>query len=399
MGNKRDRNDNELVGDLVRIFQRGRKWYANFQLGGRQCRKALRTASRKEARRRAIQLEAQLLRGTYQHVPLPAALSKVVVAYLDFLRTEGRARKTLVKYEQVLQRALDLAGRRRVSSVQEVGLGFLDAFRAERVQAGAAPKTVYTETVVLRQLVNFALSRGLAARDPLRGLRLKKPRPAPQPCWTPAEVEKILAASRESDRAKFLVLALTGLRVGELRHLTWDDIDWQRNLLRVREKPGWKPKTGDQRAVPMSARVRAVLAGLPRRCRWVFPAAPSAKYSQGDHQFSDRHLLFRLKRVLGRLGLPGHVHTFRHAFISRALTEGIPVAIVRQWVGHVDAEVIKLYTHIADPSSQAAMQRLEGAVNNEPAAGSEAKGSKCHEGKSAQIQHNRRGQRNGPNAT
>ena len=61
-----------------------------------------------------------------------------------------------------------------------------------------------------------------------------------------------------------------------------------------------------------------------------------------------------LKRVLKKLGLPGHVHTFRHAFISNALTQGIPEAILRQWVGHVDAEVIKLNTHIADVSSQAA---------------------------------------------
>jgi hypothetical protein len=36
------------------------------------------------------------------------------------------------------------------------------------------------------------------------------------------------------------------------------------------------------------------------------------------------------------------VFTFRHAFISHALTQGIPEAIVRQWVRHVDAEVLKL---------------------------------------------------------
>jgi hypothetical protein len=40
------------------------------------------------------------------------------------------------------------------------------------------------------------------------------------------------------------------------------------------------------------------------------------------------------------------------------VSSGIPEAIVRQWVGHVDREVTKLYTHIADEASQAAMQRL-----------------------------------------
>src|SRR5207245_1975003 len=73
---------------------------------------------------------------------------------------------------------------------------------------------------------------------------------------------------------------------------------------------------------------------------------------------SERRLLSALKRVLLRLGLPGHLHTFRHAFISRALTAGIPEAVVREWVGHVDRDILRLYTHIASATSQAAMRRL-----------------------------------------
>jgi hypothetical protein len=38
------------------------------------------------------------------------------------------------------------------------------------------------------------------------------------------------------------------------------------------------------------------------------------------------------------------------------------VAVVREWVGHVDDEVIKLYTHVHDHASQAAMQRLSNAT-------------------------------------
>jgi integrase len=240
---------------------------------------------------------------------------------------------------------------------------------------------------VLRQLVNFALSRGLLATDPLQGLKLKKPKPAPQPCWAPAEVERILAASPEPERSVFLTLAETGLRIGELQHLTWEDVDLGRNVLHVRPKDGWRPKTGDQRAIPMTARVRSVLERLPRRGRWVFCARPSGKYPRGDHQVSERRLLAALKRVLGAVGLEGHLHTFRHAFISHALTQGIPEAIVRQWVGHVDAEVLKLYTHIADAASQAAMQRLEGSGKKGLQPGGATDGQREPVRGSAQPQH------------
>ncbi|MEN6496196.1 MAG: site-specific integrase, partial [Thermoguttaceae bacterium] len=125
-------------------------------------------------------------------------------------------------------------------------------------------------------------------------------------------------------------------------------------------KGDWKPKTGDQRAIPMSPVARAVLNKLPRKAKWVFTSPPTPTYPAGDHLISERRLLEYLKRVLKRLGLKGHLHTFRHSFISHALTQGIPEAIVRQWVGHVDPEVIKLYTHVLDETSQAAMKRLSG---------------------------------------
>ena len=56
--------------------------------------------------------------------------------------------------------------------------------------------------------------------------------------------------------------------------------------------------------------------------------------------------------------LPGKLHTFRHAFISNALLKGTPVAVVREWVGHVDQQVLALYTHVHNDASPAAMHRL-----------------------------------------
>ena len=114
----------------------------------------------------------------------------------------------------------------------------------------------------------------------------------------------------------------------------------------------------------MTPRVSELLKKRPRNHRWVLTAPPSAKYPRGGHQVSDRRLLKALKRVLKKLGLNGHLHTFRHAFISRALMAGVPEAVVRSWVGHVDRDILQLYTHIADADSQSAIQRLAEAHNS-----------------------------------
>jgi integrase len=161
-----------------------------------------------------------------------------------------------------------------------------------------------------------------------------------------------------SAHPKFLLLADIGMRFGELAHLMWKDVDFEKNVLRIRPKEGWRPKTGDQRAVPMSRRERKLLQSLPWQHRWVVTAAPSKKYPAGGNQISERRLPTSLKHVLGRLGLEGHLNTFRHSFVSNTLTEGTPVPVVQDWVGHLDPAILKVYTHIADASSQAKMLDL-----------------------------------------
>jgi integrase len=92
--------------------------------------------------------------------------------------------------------------------------------------------------LIIRQLVNFAKSRRLVVIDPLAGLRLREPKPAPQPCWTQDEVDQILTSSNQPSQAALTILAHTGLRVGELKHLTWDDVDYLNNVLHIRPKDG-----------------------------------------------------------------------------------------------------------------------------------------------------------------
>jgi integrase len=360
MENDESKNKYERVGEIGSIFLGGRRWWANYQLKGKQGREPLNTTSKKEARRKALILEAKILQGLHQHQTKPVSIVAAIDAYLTDIRIRKRAAKTASKYSTVLGRVKDLAGRLKRKELSEIDLRFLDVYRQERVEVdGADPdSTVIDELVIIRQLINFSLRRKQMNIDPLEGLKIPKRRRKPQPCWRPSEVEQILQAAPEPYRPIFTILADTGFRIGEVQILTWDDVDFANNLLHVRAKEGWKPKDGDQRSVPMSARLRALLEQLLRRPRWVVTAPATPKYPKGDHKNLDRRALRTLKRVLKRLGLTEKVHTFRHAFLSQALIRGTPEALVRAWAGHVDWNILKLYTHIANSDSQAAMQRL-----------------------------------------
>lgn len=348
----------EKIGDVVSIFQRGARWYANFQWEGKQQRPSLKTTSKKEARRRAIRLEAEILKGRFTESVRAPSVKVVTDAYVAYMKAEGRAKKTLQKIELVVRRVTDLAERRKAKTILDVNLRYIDAYRAERAAADALPKTILNESVIVRQIVNFALAREMIKSDPLKNLKLKKVKPRPQPCWTRAEVDTILSAAKPPHLPALTILAEAGMRVGEVKHLTWADVDFERSVLHVRPKGEWRPKTGDQRSIPINKALKNALLRLPKTGPWVVTALASSRYPAGGSQISERRLLVYLKRVLKRLGLRGHLHTFRHAFISHALTAGTPHAIVQKWVGHVDPDTMKLYTHINDAASQSAMSKL-----------------------------------------
>lgn len=349
---------NERVGEHVRLYQRNGTWYANFQFRKRQRRQSLHTGSKKEARRRAAQIDVQLTIGQWKSAIDAVTVRQAVHAYLDVLDADGRAPKTMAKYRQILNRVATLAERRGVSDVAGLDLPFLDAYRKARTADGAAAKTKYTECVILRQVIHFALSRNMVAADPMKGVKMPKPRPTKQPCWTWEEVRAILAAAPDDVKDELTLLAELGLRFGDLAWLTWADVDLAANVVRVQPKEGWKPKTGDRRAVPLSPAARKVVESRPRCGPWVVTMPPSRTHPERGRQWTEKRLLNALKRVLKALGLAGKLHTFRHSFISHALIGGTPVAVVKEWVGHVDPHVIDLYTHVHDAASQAAMRVL-----------------------------------------
>lgn len=222
----------------------------------------------------------------------------------------------------------------------------------------AKPKTTRNDVVLIKQLVNFAIRRKMIRENPLADLVIEQPMRTPQPFWIRDQVNDILKAASPRYRALFQFLADTGTRIGEACWLTWDDVDLDNKVIHIRAKDGWKPKTGDQRTVPLSAALVQILTVLPRSGKWVFTAPPTNRFPAAQRQVSPRRALAHLKIVLKRLGMPGHLHTFRHSFISHALTSGTPPAIVRTWVGHVDEEIMNIYTHLADQQSRAAMDKI-----------------------------------------
>lgn len=303
----------------------------------------------------------------------PPTIREVAEAFRESKETVGLARRTLQKYEHCIRVLYQLAEEQGIKRITQITPAFMDKFREHRIAELAkrpgrdGQKTATNDLVTIRGIVNFALRRRLIREDPLAGYSIKKAKTKPQPYWVQTELDRILKASRrQPHKDVFLLLAWTGMRIGEVEYLTWEDIDFDNRVIKIQEKDFWKPKTGDARSVQKSSEVVQLLSRQPKGLRWVFTFPTDGPRPQ--RQIRQRRILQYLKRVLKKLGLKGHVHTFRHTFVSLALTRGVALPVVREWVGHLDPETIRRYTHIGSEVSQAAMLKFEQSIMQRRAA-------------------------------
>jgi integrase len=145
-----------------------------------------------------------------------------------------------------------------------------------------------------------------------------------------------------SERLLLNSFLCTGLRSGELAHLTYGDIDFKHSVWTVAPKDGWKAKTTkSQRDVPVPAWLTKkihdrMIAGNRQKSDLIFP--------NGEDR-TDEKLLKVVKRVAKRAKVTGRVddHKFRSTAITRWLRDGNSVADVMAWVGHTSLDTILRY--------------------------------------------------------
>ena len=73
---------------MFAFFLRGSTWHATYQFNGKQCRQSLKTSNKKNAIRKALELDRKLSAGELPVQPKSATISEVAEAYIDSLRVD-----------------------------------------------------------------------------------------------------------------------------------------------------------------------------------------------------------------------------------------------------------------------------------------------------------------------
>lgn len=180
--------------------------------------------------------------------------------------------------------------------------------------------------------------------------------------FTHDEVEAI----REAVPAKIstmVKLALsTGMRVGEIQALQWDDISFQEQLisvLRTWTREGFNSPKGGRRTIPFTDRTEARL----KAHRETDFAGETFVFQIGDEEPPTRNQLRSPMDVMKRdAGLNGDRlgwHNLRHTFASRLATKGVSLRLIQKLLGHSSIKVTEIYAHLLPQSTNKARGYLE----------------------------------------
>lgn len=224
----------------------------------------------------------------------------------------------------------------------------------ERTGNGAAARTVNRDLVPVARMFDFGKRAGLVQTNPLEGgnyrdLRHREPIPAPNgSTLTGEQVEAVVRKAEEVLRPGYAsliaLIAGSGIRIDEARHVEHSDVDDEKKVLRITPKPGWTTKSYRHREVPVSGQT--------------LEAARRFINTRGQVSLEGKAIWNQVQRVRALLELPHFSpHDLRRAWASGLHTRGATLKQISVLLGHGSLGVTERYVRLTETAGHQFLPR------------------------------------------
>ncbi|PFU90807.1 site-specific integrase [Bacillus anthracis] len=249
------------------------------------------------------------------------------------------------------------------------------------IDVGYAPATVH----IIFRIVSASLRKAKILRlirdNPTIGITLPKMRKKPEiNVWTLEQVNYFIDESKKVHRLTrcyivFVIALLTGMRQGEIMGLRWKDIDFQNQIIYVRQtltqtakiKFGAK-NNASVRNVHFPAKLIEELKLHKKRI------VEEKKYYQRDYRdhglvictrdgrpMIPRNLRKEFYNLTEKLGLPKiRFHDLRHTHATMLIQQNVNVKLISERLGHTDIQTtLNTYSHVLPNMQREVADKLD----------------------------------------
>ncbi|QSM41550.1 tyrosine-type recombinase/integrase [Mycobacteroides abscessus] len=332
------------------------------------------------------------LRSGGENLSAPLTVKQAVEDWLSGQRIRDT---TMAAYVASLRPIVDMLGDRAISSITKndiesvvqalrTGASVSGAWNGPKKLKGKQVRSRWEATSVnpmlarMRSIMSDLVDQGVLSRNPAS--LVKSLRPVRSTIIQTLSAEQIPILLRDTETHPFGIawrLAFLGLRRSEILALTWDTIDFQKNVLYIAtarlavaggSRIGPTKTLHSTRVLPMPTDLLWALLRLQGRQAQTQEALgdlwPNSNMIVLDASGKPPHprtLTKEWKVALRAANLPLiRLHDARHSCATLMHLNGIPAVVIAAWLGHADPGfTLRTYTHSNSAALSAAAQYLD----------------------------------------
>ena len=228
--------------------------------------------------------------------------------------------------------------------------------------------------MMLHQAMDAAVRERLIVKNPTEGTVIPKKNYAPKQILTEEQLERFLEVVRQDPVWSdfFYTELTTGMRLGEICGLKWQDFEEKTGRLHIRRsvhrRKGGGVRVGETKT---ETGTRTIL--LPPSTVGILKARKKKSYSDwifhnpvvAEVPMDPSTAYHRLKTLLRYAELPSiRFHDLRHTFATHALTSGVDAKTLSTILGHTNASfTLDTYTHMTTDMHQKAATVVGGFLD------------------------------------
>jgi len=244
-------------------------------------------------------------------------------------------------------------------------LSKISPFDLERVKItllnkGLAPATVKHVLVLIRQLINKAISWGMwKGENPVKKVKLPRLNNQRERFLAQEEAGKLLKALQVVSPLVHDIALLslhTGMRAGEIFSLKWSHIDTENGLIHIAD-----PKNKRSRKAFMTSTIKDMFesyeCGKPED--FVFRSKRGGKINEVSHTFDRVVKDLKINEGIKDPRQKVVFHTLRHTFASWLAIQGTPILTIKELMGHQSLAMTERYSHLSPDHKKQAIEGIE----------------------------------------